>query len=156
MMATKKKASAAPPPKLLKTDPNLSKAEKDAIEAHAAWKNAEKVLNVFIMEHQDVFDTYHQLIEEHNQKWQVADHAIRATDKSFAEWRRSERTKYNPEALYSLVGKAKFLAFGGKISSRSVYEIDDENIELAIAKGELEEDESFKKVTPAYTAPKQK
>ena len=145
--------------KLIPTDPDLDEAEKQAIKAVKQFETSEKTLDMFVLEHPDVFKTYNALIEERNQKLQVADAAMRATEASFGPWNcYSEQKRYNPEVLYGHLGQAKFLEIGGSIGTVTTYEIDPQKIEVAIAahiiKGPIIDE--VKKVSPVYRAPKAK
>lgn len=145
--------------KLIPTDPDLDEAEKQAIKAVKHFETAEKTLDMFILENPDVFKTYNALIEERNQKLQVADAAMRATEASYGPWNcYSEQKRYNAEVLYGHLGNAKFLEIGGSVGTTTVYEIDPQKIEVAIAaniiKGPIIDE--IKKVSPVYRAPKAK
>jgi hypothetical protein len=159
-MAAKKKVTKTPKKpatvQLDAADPKLKPIEQDVIKAHQEFKDAEKVLNLFLATNEPVMREYFALIEEHNTKLQNADKIIRAADIGYGEWKRSERIKYDPEGLYALIGRAKFLEIGGVESTVKVHDIDSEKIELALAKKLIAESEDFKKTTSAYHAPKPK
>jgi len=145
--------------KLIPTDPDLDDAERQAIKAVKHFETAEKTLDMFVLENPSVFKTYNELIEERNQKLQVADAAMRATEASYGPWNcYSEQKRYNAEVLYGHLGQAKFLEIGGSVGTTTTYEIDPQKIEVAIAaniiKGPIIDE--VKKVSPVYRAPKAK
>jgi hypothetical protein len=145
--------------KLIPTDPDLDDAEKAAIKAVKQFETAEKTLDMFVLENPEIFKTYEQLIEERNQKLQVADAAVRATGGSFGPWQcYTEQKKYKPDVLYQHLGEKKFLEIGGVINQETVYTIDPQKIEVAIAAHIIREAaiDDIKKVTPVYRAPKPK
>lgn len=151
------KAANKPGRKLVPSDPNLTDAERKAIEAIKEYEVAERVLDMFKIENSAIMKTYGELLEELEQKRQVADARIRATDASYGKWERfSEQKKYFPDKVYEIVGKDKFLEMGGSISSQPVYSIDPKKIDLAIADGTIPEAgaEHVKKVTSKYRSPK--
>lgn len=145
--------------KLIPTDPDLDPSEKAAIKAIKQFETAEKTLDMFALEYPDVFKTYAELVEERNRTLQVADAAIRATGASFGPWQcYTEQKKYDAKAVYEHLGQAKFLEIGGAINTETVYSIDPQKIEVAIAAHTIKEAAipDIKKVTPVYRAPKAK
>lgn len=167
-MAARKKAAAAPEPqlepgkkkpgrKLVAGDPELDQAEQDAIVAVKDFETAEKVLDMFKIENSSVFKTYSELLDEREQKRQVADAAVRQCNASFGPWERySERKTYNPEVLYERVGKETFLELGGKIDKITTYSIEPAKVEVGIATKKIPEAivADIRKVIPNYRSPK--
>jgi ribosomal protein L14E/L6E/L27E len=143
--------------KLVPSDPNLTDAEKAAIKAVKAYETADKTIDIFRIEHEETLATYTQLLEEREQKRQVADAAIRAVDATFGPWQRfSEQKKYYPDVLYERLGEKRFLEIGGRVGQVPSYEINAEQIELAIAAKKIPEAivPDIRKITPKFRAPK--
>lgn len=143
--------------KLVPNDPELDDAEKTAIKAVRAYEAATKTLDLFRIENGEMFKIYDELVEEQEQKRQVADAAMRATDASFGPWNRfSERKTYDTTMLYESIGEAKFLEIGGRLNKVTTYEIDPKQIEVAAAARKIPARvmEEVRKVVPSYRAPK--
>lgn len=143
--------------KLVPGDPNLTPQEKEALEAAKEYERSLKILDMFKIENSKVFKDYTELLEELEQKRQVADKLLRGLDVSYGPWERfSEQKVPNAQALYNLVGEQKFLELGGTISQQPIYDIDKEKLEVAIAAKKIpaEAANEVLKVTPKYRAPK--
>lgn len=142
--------------RIIPNDPNLSDLEKAAVRAARDFDDAEKVIDMFKIENSAVLKIYQELLDDREQKRQVADAAIRATGKSISQWDAfSENKRYYPEKLYEAVGREAFLKMGGKISTVQQYEIEGQAIDLAISKKEIPEAlaAEVKKVTLKYRSP---
>lgn len=163
-MATKKAAKPKGPSsgkKLLASDPHLTDQERQVLEAVWQFEIAEKTIQIFEEDpkHKAIMSQYKELLEERDQKLQAADQLVRGLDVSCGPWDRySESTKYLPTVMYQHLGKAKFLEFGGKISTETIYSVDKGRVEIAIAKGDIDADtaKAIKTVTPSYHTPKLK
>lgn len=155
--ASKKARPATSGKTLVATDPNLNHEEQAAVSAVKEYQTAEKTIELFKQDNQQLMTEYLELLEEKEQKRQVADKLIRALDVSFGPWDRySERTTYNADMLCQLIGKQKFMELGGVESTAVVYSIDGQKVELAIASGAIPKEvvPEVKTVTSSYHTPK--
>lgn len=161
-MASKKTKAPAPEKKkpgrkLVPGDPSLTTKEKEAIVAVKEFEVTERVLDLFKIENGQTFKIYGELLDEREQKRQVAEAAIKSVDASFGPWERfSEQKTYYPMAVYQHLGEKGFLELGGKLETETVYILDKEKIELAIAANKIPEEiiPEIRKVTPKYRSPK--
>lgn len=143
--------------RLVADDPNLTKEEQAAVAAGRDYANAMKVLDVFKIEHSKVFAEYQALVDDAEQKRQVADKLIRATGSSYGPWEAfSEQKNYNAQELFNLMGEQKFLELGGVMSEQTIYEVDKQKVDIAIAQGAIPKEvaEVVRKITLKYRAPK--
>lgn len=136
---------------------------------------AESELKEFVAQHDKVFDQYRSLVERRNAALENADKAVRATKGDECGPFKVSRTttEYKPEILYEELGRETFLQLGGKIDTKTVYDIDKTRVEAAIARGQALEQagvqdlavlqqgglpksvvETFRETKVAYTTPK--
>lgn len=143
--------------KLNPHDPALTEKEREALQAAREYEGALRVLDMFKIENSAIFQNYAQLLDEVEQKRQVADKLLRSLNASYGPWELfSEQRSYDAQALYNLVGEQRFLELGGRISQQTVYEIDKEKAEIAINAKKIptEAVDSVRKITPKYRSPK--
>lgn len=142
---------------LIPNSPELDESETSAISAVKAYERAEKKLRTFVGEHGEVFDTYRELLDKLEKKRVVADAAIRSTDASFGPWvRLGEQCTYDRAALCKQIGEERFVALGGTVSTQTVYELDKDKIDVAIAADEIPASvlAAVREIKSRYKAPK--
>lgn len=123
-----------------------------------AYQDAVDLLQEFKRQHANVFQTYFKLLEDRNQKMQLADKAVRAQGISCGDWERyQDQTKYNPQALYEALGRDGFLNVGGALQTVTTFSVDKSKLEAAAARGEVPPGvmEQVKTISPRYHAPKE-
>lgn len=147
--------------KLIPGSPSLDDKEKAAVKAVKEFEQSEKVIELYTTdpENREIIENYHKLLDERDQKLQVAEAAVRATDATCGPFIRTHATtKWLPAALYDRLGQQKFLAIGGKIGTETVYSITKEQAELALASKVIKEEmlPDVRKISPTYRVPKPK
>lgn len=101
----------------------------------------------------DVFAQLEELAQEYNATLEAADKAVRAQQVSCGPFDAFQwSTKYSADTLYDLVGKEKFIEYGGKISTVTQYEVDKSRVESLIATHKIPHKvvEAFRKRSPSY------
>lgn len=143
--------------KLMPASDELDEAELEAVKAVKSYETYERRVAAFESEHRETFQSYDGMLEELERKRQVADATIRVTDASFGPWERfSEQRNYDTQALYTLIGKERFLELGGTETQMPVIEFERDKLELAIKKREIPSKvvAQIVKVISKYRAPK--
>lgn len=131
--------------------------DAETIPEVGAYEESKEMLEVFLQANSQVFDTYHQLVEELNQKLEAADKVVRAQGVSVSDWDLYQfQTKVDAETLFNALGTENFLRAGGKMSSKTVYTADKSLVEAAVARGEIPQGvaESVLVKSPRFKAPK--
>jgi hypothetical protein len=86
----------------------------------------------------DFFTYLDTLTEEYNTAWEAAEKAVRAKGVSCGDFVLYQyATKYKPYELFSAMGHDKFLAVGGVVSTRTIYDVDKTRVDSAIASGDI-------------------
>ncbi len=86
----------------------------------------------------EFFDYLGKLTEEYNTAREAAEKAVRQRGVSCGDFVLYQfATKFKPDELYSAMGHDKFLAVGGVVSTRTIYEVDKARVEAAIAAGDI-------------------
>ena len=135
----------------------LNEIPVDSIPAVGEYIDRQGMLEAFMENHKGIFDTYHVLQASVAQSLEAADKIVRAQGVSCGPWDRyAIRTTYNAEALYEALGREGFLSIGGKLVTKTGYEVEGKRLETAIARGEIPQDivDSVKKEVASYHAPK--
>lgn len=102
------------------------------------YEIANRAVELYVEDNKRVFDEYHQLIEEANQKLQAADAKVRELQANCGEFKVYKTlTKYDTEKLRSIVGDAKFMEYGGSYKTQVVWEIDRARLEQLIELGTI-------------------
>jgi hypothetical protein len=138
---------------------DLDEAELEAIKAVKSYETYERRVAAFESDNREIFEGYDAMLEELERKRQVADALIRKTDATFGPWERfSEQRSYDVQALYTLLGKEKFLALGGTETEMPVIEFERKLLELQIKKRAIPASivSQIVNVTSKYRAPKPK
>jgi hypothetical protein len=118
--------------------------------------DAQDAVKAFKEEHAAVFEQMGQLVERYNAALQQADQACRAKQVSCGPFiLKHFSTKYDAEKLFNAVGRDQFLQWGGKLDTKTVYEVDRGRLEAIIAQGKLPATtvEEVRKETPNYHKP---
>ena len=119
---------------------------------------AQNALETFKEQHEEVFNEYKMLVEDYNTKLQNAGKVVRQQEVSCGPFILQHfSTKFEAEKLHGAVGRAVFMEIGGKLGTKTTYDVDRDKLEAAIAQGKLPDDlvESIKKEVPSYKAPKE-
>ena len=123
-----------------------------------AFVDAEDMLREFEQTHANIIATRSTLVENRNQKREAADKAVRAKEVSCGPWDIYQtQTKFNAEALYNAMGKDGFMKVGGRLQTKTAYDVDKAKVAAAIARGEIPTDvaEVVVTVSPRYHSPKE-
>jgi hypothetical protein len=141
---------------IIANDPDASEVDKAAVKAVKAFERAAKAVRDYIAEHTKVFEPFRELVAKLEVKRKLADAAMRATDASFGEWKRSEQRTYDNALLCELIGEEKFVELGGTVSKVDTYELPRDKLELAILAKKIPEGvvEKIRTITAKYSAPK--
>jgi hypothetical protein len=118
---------------------------------------AEEELEEFRTHHAKVFAALAPLVEKRNATLEAADKVLRAGGLSCEPFNLTHFTvKYNPEEAFNMLGRDAFLAVGGKIENKTVYDIDKDRFEAANAQGKIAEEvvTNVRTETPTYKKPK--
>jgi hypothetical protein len=124
----------------------------------AAFEDVKQRFEQFKADNPQFFEYLQAIAEEYNDKLQAADKAVRAQKVSCGDFLlKTSQTRYYPEDLYNAVGREEFLELGGKLSTRTVYEVDKKRLDAAITAGRVPEDliPDVRKVTPVFKKPEQ-
>lgn len=122
-----------------------------------AYVEASQQLESFRTLHKKIFQQYMELAENTNQKREAADKAVRAKGVSCGPWEYYQnQEKFNAQALYETLGQSEFLRVGGILQTKTVYDVDKNKINSAIARGEISQDVAsvVKTIIQKYHAPK--
>jgi len=106
--------------------------------------------------HPDVFETYEELASTYNDKLEAADKVVRGGALSVGPFEKYQvQNSYDADKLFEEVGMEKFLAMGGTIKTKAVYEVDPNRLKAAIAQGTVPADvvKKVHKETPKYHKP---
>ena len=131
--------------------------DPNSIEEVRAYEEAKEMLDLFVENNIQTFETYRNLVEELNIKRQAADKVVREKKVSCSDWDWYQtQITYDPEKLYEHMGRDEFLKVGGTLRTQTVYSIDKSRVEASISKGAIPKDvvEDIKKETAKYHAPK--
>ena len=75
--------------------------DAETIPEVRAYEESKEMLNVFMQANSQVFDTYHQLTEDLNQKLEAADKVVRSQGVSVSDWDLYQfQTKVDAETLF--------------------------------------------------------
>lgn len=126
-------------PKTADEVPTLDPAElPEVVEFVAADQALGEFIRDFETEYPGILDSMRQLAEERNAALELADKAVRARHVACGPFQVHQKvTKYDAEALFDAVGKERFLALGGSITEKPVYDVDGKRLEAAIAMKKL-------------------
>lgn len=116
----------------------LNEVPVHTIPEVAAYEEVEARYQKFREDNPEYFKFLDALEEELNQKLEAADKAVRAAKVSCGKFELYKyATKYNAEELFTALGRKKFLEVGGKIQTRTVYDVDKARIDQAIKNGDI-------------------
>lgn len=118
--------------------------------------DARSALDDFRAEHAAVFGQLQALTERYNSTLEQADKACRARQISCGPFQLYQfSTKYDAEALYNAVGRDQFLTIGGKVETKTVYDVDRNRLEAAIAQNKLPTEvvEAVRREVPSFHKP---
>ena len=111
----------------------------------------------FVKSHAKVFSQFRELVEDHNQKLQAADAAVRQRDVSCGPWDKyAERINWDENILFESLGKDEFLNLGGKIETVQRRTFNKDKAEALAKSGQLPPNvvAAARSVVAAYHAPK--
>jgi hypothetical protein len=113
-------------------------------------------LETFRAKHAEVFAEFETLVNEYNQKLEDAERTCRQRQIACGPFDLyNYSVKYDPKALFDMVGHDRFLELGGTIGTESTYAVDKKKLEIKIQQGELPDEvvDGFKKVSPSFHTP---
>jgi hypothetical protein len=129
----------------------------DEVPELMAYELAKRKLDNFKNKHAALIEELTSLAEAHNTALEAADKAMRANSYTCAPFNLQHfTTKYNADEAFVLLGRNGFLAAGGKVETKEVYEIDKDRFEAAISQGKIADEvvEKVRTETPTYKKPK--
>src|SRR6185503_2671324 len=87
-------------------------------------------------EHPDVFMKYADLVDRYNTVLEEAEKEVRSKAVSCGEFDNySTSVKFDANKMFEELGEDMFLASGGTMATKAVYEVDPKKVEAAIANG---------------------
>jgi hypothetical protein len=105
----------------------------------------------------EVFIPYNDLVDRYNTKLEEAASKVRTIGVTCGPFENfSVSHTYDAAKMLDELGEEQYLACGGKIVQRAMYEVDSAVVTAAIASGKIPKDaiENFMKVTHSYHTPK--
>ena len=131
--------------------------DPNSVPEVVAYLFAKEALDEFITHYAAIMQQRSALVEVHNSTLEAADKALRGGGYSAAPFiLKHFTTKYSAEEAFNLLGHDVFLAVGGKIEQKAVYEVDKDRFEAAYAQGKIPEEvvDKVRTETPTYSQPK--
>ncbi len=107
--------------------------------------------------HPEVFMPYNDLVDRYNTKLEEAASKVRTIGVTCGPFENfSVSHMFDGAKMLDELGEETYLACGGKISQRAVYEVDSAVVTAAIASGKIPEEaiEHFMTIKRSYHAPK--
>jgi hypothetical protein len=107
-------------------------------------------------EHPTIFMQYNDLVDRYNAVLEEAEKDVRTKGVSCGEFENySTSVKYNPDKMFEELGEEMFLANGGTMNTKTVYEVDPKKVEAAIAGKTIPEEcvDNFREVRRNYRKP---
>lgn len=133
-----------------------TKLEPEEIPEVQAYQEAkEKLLRVKEAYH-EVFEMLEPLVEDYNAKLEAAGKVVSAKGVDCGDFScMSTAVTYDADKIYEIIGHEKFLEIGS-ITTKQVFAVEKNKIEVAIANGTVPEDvvSEVKKVSARYKKPK--
>lgn len=129
----------------------------DDVPELMAYELAKRNLDDFKKKHAPLIEELSALAEAHNTTLEAADKVMRANNYTCAPFNLQHfTTKYDADEAFILLGRDGFLAAGGKVDKKEVYEIDKDRFEAAISQGKIADAvvEKVRSETPTYKKPK--
>jgi len=136
----------------------LKRVPPDDIPEVRDFMEADEVLQQFMRNRPEVFDTMRTLLEERNSKLQAADKVIRARGVVSGPWKvHSTKVVVDGAAMFEALGEAGFLAAGGTFTTVTQYTVDKAALDLAIAGNKVpaEKVDTFRTVSVSVSSPKE-
>lgn len=134
----------------------IKKVPADEVKEVADFLDSLGNLEAFRAKNASIFAEYERLVGEYNQKLEDADRTCRQREVSCGPFDLyNYSTRYDPKALFDMIGHDRFLEVGGITGTETTYTVDKKKVEIAIQQGKIPEDvvEGFKKISPSYHAP---
>jgi hypothetical protein len=117
------------------------KAEAAEVPEVIEFIDAQSALSEFKNEHAAVFEQLEQLTDRYNTALESAEKACRSLEVSCGPFDLYQfRTTYNPERLFNAVGRDKFLELGGKLDTKTVYDIDKGRFDVCVSQNKVAQD----------------
>jgi hypothetical protein len=119
----------------------------------AAFVEVQQRYETFKASNQQFFDYLDSLTEEYNNKLDAANKAVRSRGVSCGPFDKFQtQTRYDAEAMYTVLGPEKFLAMGGKEEITKKRTLDKKRVEMNIQAGNIDKDAAgaIKQVSPRY------
>ena len=132
------------------------KVEPAEVPEVVEFIDAEGAINDFKEEHAAVFEQLAQLTERYNAALEAAEKACRGKEVACGPFDLYQfSTKYDAEALYNAIGRDKFLEMGGKLDTKTVYELDKGRFEACVSQNKVlpEVVAQVRKETPNFHKP---
>jgi len=120
------------------------------------FEQAQHDLLAFVDQHPKLFTAFNALAEDYNQKLEVAEKLCRQQQISCGPFDLYQQQEtYDAQALYDAVGEAQFLGVGGLVATQTVYKVDKQRLQIAIAQKHVTEKvvEAILKVSPRFHKP---
>jgi hypothetical protein len=114
-------------------------------------------INNFMGTHDNIFNTYGELVDEYNAALSKAEKVVREKGISAGPFQISrEYDEYDADKLFELVGREEFLKLGGTENTKRVLSVDKVKLRSFIAAGKVPEAvvEAIRTQTKKYSSPK--
>ena len=131
--------------------------DTDSVPELIAYERAKRELDDFKKKHSAVITELASLAEVHNATLEAADKVMRANYYTCAPFNLQHfTTKYDADQAFAELGRNGFLAVGGRIDTKEVYELDKDRFEAAASQGKIADTvmEKVRTETPTYKKPK--
>jgi hypothetical protein len=153
-MASKKKSTDKETPGLAEKGKRLAISEVPEVQEFLDLKQEIDALRA---DNPDVFMRYNDLVDRYNTKLEEADAKVRSMGVTCGPFENfSVSHAFDAAKMLDELGEPTYLACGGKITQRAVYEVDAATVHAAIASGKIPKDavDNFMTVKRSYHAPK--
>jgi hypothetical protein len=136
---------------------NGARLPAEAIPEVSAYLDVQEQLMALRVDNPDVFRQFDDLVEQHNTALEAAEKVVRLKGISCGPFD-NYSTKINNDAdkMYEELGEELFLQCGGSVSKKTVYAVDKNRVEAAIASGKIPQEclAEFQTTARTYHIPK--
>lgn len=102
------------------------------------YLDAKTELESFVERNKKVMQEYAALCEQYNTHLESADKKVRELNVSCGPFKQlSPQVKVDGEKLVNLIGREEFIKAGGKVATKTTYEMDKKTFEAAVAKNSI-------------------
>lgn len=150
-MASKKKSKTTPAVE------NGARLPAEAIPEVSAFLDIQEQLMAIRVDNPEVFRQFDDLVEQYNAALEAADKVVRLKGVSCGPFDNyTTKIDNDAEKMFEELGEERFLQCGGSITKQTVYSVDKNRVEAAIASGKIPQEclAEFQTTKRAYHVPK--